>query len=184
MRSIWGIAVAALVGVAAFVVSADRAIADKRVALVVGIGGYKHAPSLASPTRDAKAIAQMFEKAGFDTVQARYDLSNLDFKRALRDFLDVAKTADIAVVFFAGHGIQVGGQNYMIPVDAQLARDVDTKDEAISLERIVEAIEPATRLRLVILDACRDNPFIARMQQRLDMRAVVRRSRQGGADLH
>ncbi len=154
-------------------VFSPAALAEKRVALVVGIGGYQHAPALANPTRDAKAIAEMFEKAGFDTVQARYDVGNLDFKRALREFLDVAKTADIAVVFFAGHGIQIGDQNYMIPIDAKLAREYDAKDEAISLERIVEAIEPATRLRLVILDACRDNPFIARMQRRVATRQIV-----------
>ena len=154
-------------------VFSPAALADKRVALVVGIGAYQHAPSLSNPTRDAKAIAEMFQKAGFDAVQARYDVGNLDFKRALREFLDEAKTADIAVVFFAGHGIQIGDQNYMIPVDAKLAREYDAKDEAISLERIVEAIEPAVRLRLVILDACRDNPFIARMQRRVATRAVA-----------
>ncbi len=149
------------------------ALADKRVALVIGNGAYQHAPTLANPTRDARAIGEMFEKAGFQTVQVRNDVGNLDFKRALREFFDVAKSADIAVVFFAGHGIQIADQNYMIPVDAKLAREYDAKDEAISLERIVEAIEPAVRLRLVILDACRDNPFLARMQRRVATRGVA-----------
>ena len=149
------------------------ALADKRVALVIGNGAYQHAPMLTNPTRDARAIGEMFEKAGFQTVQVRNDVGNLDFKRALREFFDVAKSADIAVVFFAGHGIQIADQNYMIPVDAKLAREYDAKDEAISLERIVEAIEPAVRLRLVILDACRDNPFLARMQRRVATRGVA-----------
>jgi formylglycine-generating enzyme required for sulfatase activity len=151
------------------------AIAEKRVVLVVGNGAYQHAAPLPNPTRDAKAIAQMFQMAGFDIVLLRNDVGNLEFKRALRDFFVVAKGADIAVVFFAGHGIQIADQNYLIPVDAKLAQDYDVTDEAISLERIIEAIEPAARLRLVVLDACRDNPFIARMQRRGATRQIVSR---------
>ena len=149
--------------------------AEKRVALVVGNGAYQHAAPLPNPTRDAKAITQMFQTAGFDTVLLRNDVGNLDFKRALRDFFAVAKGADIAVVFFAGHGIQIADQNYLIPVDARLAQDYDATDEAISLERIIEAIEPAARLRLVVLDACRDNPFLVKMQRRGATRQIVSR---------
>jgi formylglycine-generating enzyme required for sulfatase activity len=151
------------------------AFAEKRVALVVGNGAYQHAAPLPNPTRDAKAIAQMFQMAGFDTVLLRNDVGNLDFKRALRDFFAVAKGADIAVVFFAGHGVQIADQNYLIPVDAKLAQDYDATDEAISLDRIIEAIEPAARLRLVVLDACRDNPFLVRMQRRAATRQIVSR---------
>jgi formylglycine-generating enzyme required for sulfatase activity len=151
------------------------AFAEKRVALVVGNGAYQHAAPLPNPTRDAKAIAQMFQMAGFDTVLQRNDVGNLDFKRALRDFFAVAKGADIAVVFFAGHGVQIADQNYLIPVDAKLAQDYDATDEAISLDRIIEAIEPAARLRLVVLDACRDNPFLVRMQRRAATRQIVSR---------
>ena len=151
------------------------AFAQKRVALVVGNGAYQHAAPLPNPTRDATAIAQMFQIAGFDTVLLRNDVGNLDFKRALRDFFAVARGADIAVVFFAGHGIQIADQNYLIPVDAKLAQDYDATDEAISLDRIVEAIEPAARLRLVVLDACRDNPFLVKMQRRGATRQIVSR---------
>jgi formylglycine-generating enzyme required for sulfatase activity len=151
------------------------AVAEKRVALVVGNGAYQHAALLPNPTRDAKAIGQMLQTAGFDTVLLRNDVGNLDFKRALRDFFAVTKGADIAVVFFAGHGIQIADQNYLIPVDAKLAQDYDATDEAISLDRVVEAIEPAARLRLVVLDACRDNPFIMRMQRRGATRQIVSR---------
>ena len=137
----------------------EPALADKRVALVIGIGAYEHAEKLTNPTRDASAIAEMFKKAGFETVLAHSDLGNLQFKRSLRDFLDVVQDADIAVLFYAGHGLQIGDQNYMVPADAKLEQEYDAKDESISLERIVEALEPAKRLRLVILDACRANPF-------------------------
>ena len=151
------------------------AFAQKRVALVVGNGAYQHTAQLPNPPRDATAIAQMFQVVGFDTVLLRNDVGNLDFKRALRDFFAVAKGADIAVVFFAGHGIQIADQNYLIPVDAKLAQDYDAMDEAISLERVIEAIEPAARLRLVVLDACRDNPFLVKMQRRAATRQIVSR---------
>src|SRR5262245_43711920 len=120
----------------ALLIFSPAAFAEKRVALVVGNGAYQHAPPLPNPTRDAKGIAQMFQMAGFDTVLLRNDVGNLEFKRALRDIFAVARGADIAVVFFAGHGIQIADQNYLIPVDAQLAQDYDATDEAISLDRI------------------------------------------------
>src|SRR6185295_4791054 len=85
----------------ALLISSPAAFAEKRVALVVGNAAYQHAAPLPNPTRDARAIAQMFQVAGFDTVLLRNDVGNLDFKRALRDFFSVAKGADIAVVFFA-----------------------------------------------------------------------------------
>jgi hypothetical protein len=106
-------------------------------------------------------------------VKTRQDLGNLEFKRALREFMDAAQDADVAVVYYAGHGIQVRDMNYMIPVDARLATEIDAEDEAVSLDRIVMALEPAKRLRLVILDACRDNPFARIMKRRVAMRAIT-----------
>jgi hypothetical protein len=151
------------------------AYAEKRVALVIGNGSYQNASKLPNPTRDAHAVAELLGKAGFEIVQERNDLGNLDFKRALRDFSDMVQDSDIAVVFYAGHAIQIGDENYIIPVDAKLIREYDAQDEAVSLQRIVDAIEPAKRLRLVILDSCRDNPFIARMQRRVATRQIVSR---------
>ena len=92
--------------------------------------------------------------------------------RALRDFADRARDADIAVVYYAGHGIEVDGANYLIPVDARLERDTDIYDEGLSLDRILIAIEPAKKLRLVILDACRDNPFSRTMKRTVASRAI------------
>ena len=93
-------------------------------------------------------------------------------RRALRDFADRARDADIAVVYYAGHGIEVDGANYLIPVDAKLERDTDVYDEALSLDRVLVAIEPAKQLRLVILDACRDNPFSKTMKRTIASRAI------------
>lgn len=158
---------------AIFCVSAiDSAWAEKRVALVIGNSGYQNVTKLDNPSKDAAAVAEMFRSAGFDVVDARNDLGVLNFKRAIRDFFNTVRTADIAVVYYAGHGIEVSGTNYLIPVDAKLATDYDAEDEAVALDRIIRALEPAKRLRLVILDACRDNPFQRKMQRTVAMRGL------------
>ena len=95
-------------------------------------------------------------------------------RRAMRDFSDTVRDADVAIVYFAGHGIEIDGTNYMIPVDAALERDIDAFDEAIPLERILTVIEPAKKLRLVILDACRDNPFSKTMKRTIGARSIER----------
>ena len=138
---------------------ADPAFAERRVALVIGNSAYQNAPVLPNPAKDAKAIVAMFVKAGYDVVSAQYDVGNLDFKRAIRQFEDSANDADIAVVYYAGHGIEIHGINYLVPVDARLKSDRDADDEAITLERLTESLDGAKKLRLIILDACRDNPF-------------------------
>ena len=134
------------------------ALAEKRVALVIGNAVYQNLPQLRNPTRDAMAIAGLFRKFGFQIVEGRNDLGGQEFKRALRDFERDVQDAEIAVVFYAGHGTQIGDENYMIPVDAKVGREDEVKDEAISLGRILEALKPAKR-RLVFLDTDRDNPF-------------------------
>jgi hypothetical protein len=138
---------------------ADPAFAERRVALVIGNSAYQNAPVLPNPAKDAKAIAAMFVKAGYDVVSAQYDVGNLDFKRAIRQFEDALSDADIAVVYYAGHGIELHGTNYLVPVDARLKSDRDADDEAITLERLTQSLDGAKKLRLIILDACRDNPF-------------------------
>jgi hypothetical protein len=158
---------------AAIVFSAGDLRAEKRVALVIGNGAYQNAALLSNPINDAKSMAELFRKSGFDVVDARENLGSLDIKRAIREFTNQARNADIAVVYFAGHGIEVSGTNYLIPVDARLANDFDAEDEALALDRVVRALEPAKRLRLIILDACRDNPFLRTMQRTLALRAVA-----------
>ena len=153
---------------------ANPALADKRVALVIGNSAYKSVTPLPNPAKDAAAIGTMLTKAGFEVVDAREDLPVADMKRMIRDFSDKVGDADIAVVFYAGHGIEVDGTNYLIPVDARLERDIDVEDETVSLDRIVRILDPAKKLRLVILDACRDNPFDRSMKRSLSSRAVER----------
>lgn len=154
---------------------ADRsAWADKRVAFVVGNSNYQNVVTLTNPANDAADITDMFKKAGFDVVESRRDLNNTELRRALRDFTEKTREADIAVIYYAGHGIEVDGTNYLVPVDAVLERDTDAYDEAIALDRILQAIEPARQLRLVILDACRDNPFAKKMKRTVASRALGR----------
>ena len=154
--------------------ASQAALADKRVAFVVGNSDYRSVTALPNAVNDAAAIAQMFRKASFDVVESRHDLTNYDMRRALREFTEKARDADIAVIYYAGHGIEVDGSNYLIPVDAALERDTDAYDEAIALDRILQAIEPAKQLRLVILDACRDNPFAKTMKRTMASRSVGR----------
>src|SRR5438105_8715649 len=157
---------------AALLLVCQPAFAEKRVALVIGNAAYQNVPRLPNPVNDGATIAATLKDAGFDIVDNRHDLGAADTRRALRDFADRARNADIAVVYYAGHGIEVDGGNYLIPVDAKLERDTDVYDEALSLDRVLLAIEPAKKLRLVILDACRDNPFSKKMKRTVATRAV------------
>jgi hypothetical protein len=150
------------------------AMAEKRVALVIGNSAYQHVPSLANPSNDAAAMVAMFKKANFDLVDSRKDLPVAEMRRALRDFGAKARDADVAVIYYAGHGIELDGVNYLIPIDAQLENDTDVFDETLALDRVLVAIEPAKQLRLVILDACRDNPFSKTMRRTIGSRSVSR----------
>ncbi|MBR0694750.1 caspase family protein [Bradyrhizobium lablabi] len=159
---------------AAFLLACQPAWATKRVALIVGNSNYQHAPLLPNPANDAAAIAATLKGAGFDVVDSRLNLASPDMRRALRDFADQARGADIAVVYYAGHGIEIDGTNYLIPTDARLERDTDIYDEAFSLDRVLLAIEPARQLRLVIVDACRNNPFADAMKRTVASRTISR----------
>jgi uncharacterized caspase-like protein len=146
------------------------ALADKRVALVIGNATYQNVPKLGNPLNDGELVSDALKNAGFESVELRRDLKGNAMRRAIRDFSDTAHDADIAIIYFAGHGIEIDGINYLIPVDAALERDIDAFDEAIPLDRLLTVIDPAKRLRLVILDACRDNPFAKSMRRTIAAR--------------
>jgi uncharacterized caspase-like protein len=157
---------------AALLLMCQPAWAEKRVALVIGNSAYQNVAPLPNPVNDGTVIAATLKDAGFEVVDFRHDLPATETRRVLRDFADRASDADIAVVYYAGHGMEVDGTNYLIPIDAKLERDTDVYDEAFSLDRVLLAIEPAKRLRLVILDACRDNPFARKMKRTIASRAI------------
>jgi uncharacterized caspase-like protein len=157
-----------------FCLSTDPALADKRVALVIGMSKYQQVPRLANPARDADVVAALFKQAGFDTINNQRDLGIVELRRVIREFSETSRDADIAVVYYAGHGIEVDGTNYLVPTDAKLVSDFDIEDETVSLDRVLKALEGTKRLRLVILDACRDNPFANTMKRSLASRSVGR----------
>ncbi|MEJ1931429.1 caspase family protein [Nostoc sp. NIES-2111] len=138
---------------------------ENRVALVIGNAQYRSVEALENPARDARAIAARLEDAGFASVIVGIDLDRAGLVRTLQQFQAIADGADWAVIYFAGHGLQVDGANYVVPVDAALRSDRDVDDETVSLDRLLLAIAGARQIRLVILDACRDNPFQPRMSQ-------------------
>jgi len=137
--------------------------APQRVALVIGNSNYVHASILANPANDARAMAATLRRVGFAEVMERYDVSREAMGQALKDFGDLAESAEWAVVFFAGHGIEMNGVNYLIPTDAALKRDTHVSDETVSLTQVQTKVDAATKLGLVILDSCRNNPFLDRM---------------------
>ena len=148
--------------------------AERRVALVIGNSAYKSVPRLANPANDATLVGGMFRKAGFDSVDVRLDLNVGEMRKALREFGGKARDAEVAVIYYAGHGIELDGTNYLIPTDATLETDSDVLDETLPLDRAMFAVEPAKQLRLIILDACRDNPFAKTMKRTIASRAIGR----------
>ena len=122
--------------------------ANQRVALVIGNGGYVNAAKLPNPANDALAVSALLESAGF-AVEMHTDLGNSEMRRVIRNFSDQAKNAEMAVVYYAGHGLEVDGTNFLVPTDAKLQRDIDVEDEAVALDRVLKMIEPARRGTLI-----------------------------------
>jgi hypothetical protein len=148
-------------------------IAEARVALVVGNSAYKNVPFLPNPLNDANDISESLKQLGF-TVHTLINANFDEMRRNVIAFGRDAQGSDIAVIFFAGHGMEVGGENWLIPVDAELLSDTDAENEAISLKAAMLQVTKATKLGLVILDACRNNPFAAKMQRTVRVRSVDR----------
>jgi hypothetical protein len=137
---------------------------DRRVALVIGNSSYKNVPHLTNPDNDARLISEALKLDGFEVTLAE-NVDRNGLINAMRAFAAQADQSDWAVVYFAGHGIEVAGTNYLIPTDARLLTDRDIDFEAVSLNQVMKMIAGARLLRVVILDACRDNPFAPIMKR-------------------
>lgn len=144
-----------------------------RVALVIGNGAYEKVPELPNPTRDAADIGRALERLDFKVTQVK-NATAQEMRKAVVDFGRSAEGSDIAVVFYAGHGMEVGGENWLIPISAELRSDSDIESEAVSLRSVSLQVSKARKLGLVILDACRNNPFAAKMKRSMSTRAVPR----------
>ncbi|AWL94176.1 tetratricopeptide (TPR) repeat protein [Bradyrhizobium ottawaense] len=157
---------------AALTLQAPAGATGRRVALVIGNGAYKNVHALPNPPRDSKLIASVLRDVGFQSVISVNDLTRDKFFDALKAFAEEAEKADWAVVYYAGHGFEIGGVNYLVPVDAKLAADKDAETQAVALEQVIAAVGAARKMRLVVLDACRDNPFAPSMQRTLSLKLV------------
>jgi peptidoglycan hydrolase-like protein with peptidoglycan-binding domain len=155
----------AALSAAGLLISANTdAFADKRVAFVVGNGAYKNVPALPNPAVDAKSMAKMLRNVGFEVVEGS-NLSRDKMTEKLLDFGKKAEGADVALFFYAGHGIAVNGTNYLLPVDADLKSEMDVKlGAAINVDLTLEQTMGDAKVKLVFLDACRDNPFAAKIR--------------------
>jgi hypothetical protein len=166
------------IAAAAFVIGsvwllAQPALAESRVALVIGNGAYEKVPELPNPPRDATDIGHALERLNFKVTLLK-NATAQEMRKAVVDFGRTAEGSEMAVVFYAGHGIEVAGENWLIPVSAELRSDADVESEAISLRSVSLQVSKARQLGLVILDACRNNPFAAKMKRSISTRAVAR----------
>ena len=154
--------------------SASVALAAGRVALVVGNSTYSHIARLPNPENDAADMAAALQRLGFEVTTAQ-DADRASLNEALRVFTRESVGADMALVFYAGHGLEMDGVNYLVPVDARLERDTDVRFETVALDDVLAATAGAS-LRMVILDACRNNPLARSMQRTVARRSVSGRS--------
>jgi uncharacterized caspase-like protein len=144
--------------------AANPAMAEKRVAFVVGNGAYKNVAQLPNPPVDAKAMAAVLRNVGFDVVEGT-NLTRDAMTEKLLDFGKKAQGADVAIFFYAGHGIAIGGTNYLLPVDADIKSEMDVKlGAAINIDLTLDQTMNDAKVKLVFLDACRDNPFAAKIK--------------------
>jgi len=148
------------------------ASAEKRVALVIGNSAYQNTSELRNPSNDASDVAAALKRLGFQVTDGR-DLDKRAMERTIRQFGLALEGADIALFFYAGHGIQVGGQNQLIPVDARLASEGDVDFETLPLSLVLKQMEREAKTSLVLLDACRDNPLARNLARSIGTRAIT-----------
>ena len=161
-----------IVSLICMLVTADAAKADKRVAFVVGNGTYKNVAQLPNPPIDAKAMAAVLRNVGFDVVEGT-NLTRDTMTEKLLDFGKKAQGADVAVFFYAGHGIAISGTNYLLPIDADIKSEMDVKlGAAINIDLTLDQTMSDAKVKLVFLDACRDNPFAAKIKSNSATRSV------------
>jgi formylglycine-generating enzyme required for sulfatase activity len=153
---------------------AQRPDGERRIALVIGVSAYQNAPHLANPINDARAIGDALRRLKFDVTEL-YDPGFLELNSGIRTFGIKAAASDVAVVYYAGHGVQVDRENYLIPADAKLERERDLLYEAMPLDRLLGEVSQATHIGIVLLDSCRNNPFIERVSRSMTLagRAVA-----------
>ena len=133
-------------------------VQDKRIALVIGNGAYKSSP-LANPVNDANDIASALKGCNFEVIKS-INATRKDMRKAIRTFGDEINKGAVGLFYYAGHGIQVDGENYLVPIGAEVYTEAEVEDECLKVSSVLRQMESAgNRLNIIILDACRDNPF-------------------------
>ncbi|MCG2628321.1 caspase family protein [Bradyrhizobium sp. WYCCWR 13023] len=161
-----------IVSLMCMALSVSAAKADRRVAFVVGNGAYKNVAQLPNPPIDAKAMAATLRNVGFEVIEGS-NLTRDQMTEKLLDFGRKAQGSDVAVFYYAGHGIAVGGTNYLLPVDADIKSEMDVKlGAAINIDLTLDQTMGDAKVKLVFLDACRDNPFAAKIKSNSATRSV------------
>ena len=150
--------------------SLTAAQAERRVALVIGNSGYEHVAALKNPYNDAAGMTEKLTGLGFEVVTGQ-DLSLRDMRQTVREFIRKLDGADLALFFYAGHGLQVSGENYLVPVDAELGSHLDLEFEALPANLVLNAMEQTAKVNLVFLDACRNNPFTENLARSMGTRS-------------
>jgi len=152
---------------------AGPASAEKRIALVVGNSAYVKSSVLANPANDAAEMARVLTEAGFEVI-AGLDLDKRAFDSKVRDFARALSNADVALFFYAGHALQVGGRNYLVPIDAAMDRERDLDFETVSVDFVLRQMEidRENKTNLVFLDACRDNPLARNLARSMGTRSA------------
>ena len=150
--------------------AAAWAQAEKRVALVIGNSAYQHTPKLTNPMNDATDMVAALEKHGFQVLEG-FDLDKAAFDRKVRDFANALQGAEAGVFFFAGHGLQVSGHNYLVPIDAQLTTVAALEFEMVRLDVVHRVMERLTNTNVLFLDACRDNPLARNLARAMGTRS-------------
>ncbi len=151
---------------------AASALAERRVALVVGNSDYQHTSRLKNPRNDAAAVSAVLRRLNFDVLEGT-DLDDQAFRRLARDFAIKMEGAEVALFFYAGHGLQVQGKNYLLPVGASLKRELDLEFEAVPLDLIMTQMERGQRTNIVLLDACRNNPLVDDLARSMGTRSAT-----------
>jgi hypothetical protein len=149
----------------------EPALADKRVALVIGNAAYKNVTQLKNPVNDATDVSAALKRLGFDVVTG-LDVDASGMRSLVRSFSDKLDGSNVALLFYAGHGLQVAGKNYLVPVDAQIESPADLDFGTIDLDLVLHSMEADTRVNIIFLDACRDNPLAANLARRLGTRSA------------
>lgn len=174
MQLIIRLLVGALLAVSVTWSSASQA--ERRVALIIGNGAYKNVPSLPNPPKDATAIAALLRNLGFDVAMGT-DLTQATMTDSLRKFASDADNADVALFFYAGHGLQLDGKNYLLPIDANLKSEIDVKlGGPIDVNVMLDQTMSTAKVKLVFLDACRDNPFVEQISRSARTRSLTIKS--------